>query len=156
MGLLRYPGKTRNRLVGQFGNDSQEAVMDAGLALKPAVNMANSHAQPAIASAPATPTDLPAAKSVRPAVNSEPARNERRPTTAGGRTTHDAIIDPQTREVVYRILDARTRQVLHQVPDQALLRMQAYSRAKAARALAEGQDPATAQQAVAQKVYALA
>jgi hypothetical protein len=131
--------------------------MDAGLTLKPVVNMASSHAQPAIAATPAALTDLPAAKSVGPVVNSEPVRNEPRPTNPSADTiTHDAIIDPQTREVVYRILDARTRQVLHQVPDQALLRMQAYARAQAAHALADGENPTVAAQAAMQKVNAVA
>jgi hypothetical protein len=130
--------------------------MDAGLALKPVLNVASSHAQPAVAAAPAALTDLPAAKAVSPLVKSEPARNDPRSTKANtGSTIHDAIIDPQTREVVYRVLDARTRQVLHQVPDQALLRMQAYSRAQAARALANGENPVAAAQAAAQKVDTL-
>ena len=130
--------------------------MDAGMALKPVVSMVNTHAHPAIAAAPATPTLLPAAKAVGAAVNSAPARNDPRLTqdTAKG-TTHDAIIDPQTREVVYRILDARTRQVLHQVPDKAQLRMQAYARAQAARALADGENPVAAAQAATNHVDAL-
>ncbi len=93
--------------------------MDIGVALKPVVSMVSSHVQPAIAAAQAAPTELPAAKTVSPVVNSAPARNDPRLTE---NTTHDAIIDPQTREVVYRILDARTRQVLDQVPPEALLR----------------------------------
>jgi hypothetical protein len=130
--------------------------MDAGLTLKPAVNVASSHAQPAIAAAPAAPTDLPAAKAVSAVVKSEPARNDPRRTAATtDNTNHDAIIDPQTHEIVYRILDARTRQVLHQVPDQAMLRMQAYSRAQAARALANGENPVTAAQAAVQKLDTL-
>jgi hypothetical protein len=130
--------------------------MDAGMAIKPVVSVASVHAQPVIALAPAAPTELPAAKTVGPIVNPARARNEpRRADLATYHTTHDAIIDPETREVVYRVLDARTRQVLHQVPDQALLRMQAYTRAEAARALADGQDPIAAIQSAAQKIDTL-
>jgi hypothetical protein len=130
--------------------------MDAGMAIKPVVSVVSTHAQPAVAVAPAAPTELPAAKTVGPAVSSSPARNEpRQPEPTVFSTTHDAIIDPQTREIVYRVLDARTKQVLHQVPDQALLRMQAYARAEAARALAAGQDPVAAIQSAAQKIDTL-
>jgi len=130
--------------------------MDAGMAIRPAASVASTHAQPAVAVVPAAPTELPAAKTVPPVVSSAPARNEpRRAEIVTDSTTHDAIIDPQTREIVYRILDARTRQVLHQVPDQALLRMQAYARAQVARALAAGENPVDAARAVAQKIDAL-
>ena len=115
--------------------------MDAGIALKPVNSVVNTHAQPAIGLAPAATTELPGAKIVNPVAHGEPVHNE--PRRAEKNTTHDAIIDPETREVVYRILDARTRQVIHQVPDQAMLRAQAYARAQAARALAEGENPAT-------------
>jgi hypothetical protein len=37
------------------------------------------------------------------------------------------LIDPQTREVISRVVDTRTRQVIRQVPDQALLRTRAYA-----------------------------
>ena len=114
--------------------------MDAGMAIKPVVSVVSPHAQPAIAIAPAVPTVLVAAKAVAPVVNAAPARNEPRQTPPD-RTTRDAIIDPQTREVVFRLLDARTRQVIHQVPDRAFLRAQAYASAEAARALAKGQNP---------------
>jgi|SRR4029077_11530855 len=130
--------------------------MDAGMAIKPVVSVVSAHAQPAVTVAPAAPTELAAPKTVSPTVNPEPARNEpRQPEPVVLSTTHDAIIDPQTREIVYRVLDARTRQVLHQVPDQALLRMQAYARAEAARALAAGEDPVAAIQLAAQKIDAL-
>ena len=130
--------------------------MDAGMAIKPAVSVVSTHAQPAIALVPAAPTELPAPKAVSPVVNPAPARNEsRRSDLVTYQTTHDAIIDPETREIVYRVLDAHTRQVLHQVPDQALLRMQAYTRAEAARALADGQNPITAIQSAAQKIDTL-
>ena len=129
--------------------------MDAGMAIKPVVSVVSSHAQPAVAVAPAAPTELPGAKTVGPIVDPAPVRNEpRRSGAASDSTTHDAIIDPQTREVVYRILDAVTRQVLHQVPDQALLRAQAYARAQAARALADEENPHEAAQTVAQHVDA--
>jgi hypothetical protein len=119
--------------------------MDAGLAIKTAANMVGSHAQPTIAVPSATPTELPADKAVSPIVKDEAARNE--PKKADNRsTTRDAIIDPETCEIVYRLLDARTRQVVHQEPDKAMLRQLAYIRTKAACALASGGNVADATQ----------
>ena len=116
--------------------------MDAGMANKPVVSVVNTHAQPVIAPVPAAPTELPGLKTVSPVATSLPPRNEpRRAHVAPQGTTHDAIIDPQTREVVFRILDANTRQILHQIPDRALLRAQAYARAQIAQALADGKNP---------------
>ncbi len=112
--------------------------MDAGLAAKAAVNMVGSHAQPAIAFSAAAPTVLPADKTVSPVVKADATRNDAKKTESNKSTTRDAIIDPETSEVVYRVLDAKTRQVVHQEPDKAMLRQQAYIRAKAACALASG------------------
>ena len=112
--------------------------MDAGLAAKTAANMVGSHAQPAIAFSSAAPTELPADKTVKPVIKSDAARNDAKKAENSKPTTRDAIIDPETSEVVYRILDTQTRQVVHQEPDKAMLRQQAYIRAKAACALASG------------------
>jgi len=38
------------------------------------------------------------------------------------------IIDPQSREVIFRVIVVRSRQVLRKVPDEALLRLSAYAR----------------------------
>jgi hypothetical protein len=126
--------------------------MDAGLAAKTAVNMVGSHAQPAIAFSSAAPTELPADKAVRPVVKSDVPRNDAKKAETGKSTTRDAIIDPETSEVVYRVLDARTRQVVHQEPDKAMLRQQAYIRAKAACALASGGNVVDATQKAAAHV----
>jgi hypothetical protein len=122
--------------------------MDAGMAIKPVVSAPSGHAQPTFAFTAATQTELPRSKVVPPLVkvvpplvkadpplvNDDPTRPEQKPQDTKP-TTRDAIIDPETNEVVYRVLDERTRRVVHQAPDQALLRMQAYDRAKAIRAL---------------------
>lgn len=39
------------------------------------------------------------------------------------------IIDPQAREVIYRMIDVSSQRVVAQFPDSALLRLRAYSRA---------------------------
>src|SRR5262245_46103574 len=104
--------------------------MDAGLAIRTAGNVAGSQVQPAIAISSAAPPELPPDKTVSPIVKDEAPRNE--PSKmAGDSTTRDAIIDPNTSEVVYRILDAQTHQVVQQEPGRAMLRQMAYVRAKA-------------------------
>jgi len=131
--------------------------MDAGLALKSVSSVVSYHAQPAMAAAPAAPTELSAAQAVSPAANIPAPRNDPRLTESSNTgTSRDAIIDPQTREIVFRVLDARTRQVLQQVPDQALLRSRAYARAQAAQAVSEGGDPVAAMLAATQRVNATA
>jgi hypothetical protein len=116
--------------------------MDAGVAVKPVISVVSNHTTPAVALTPAAHAELPGLKTVSPSPIIPSARNEtRHAAPAPDSTQRDAIIDPQTREVVFRLLDARTRQVLHQVPDQAMLRAQAYARAQAAQALADGKNP---------------
>jgi hypothetical protein len=108
--------------------------MDAGLAVKPVVSVvASDHVQPVAAVTTAAPTELPVAKTVSPAANGAAVRNDQPLTNP---TTRDVVIDAQSREVIYRVLDARSRQVVRQVPEEALLRMRAYTRA-----IAQGQSP---------------
>lgn len=106
--------------------------MDTGVTIRPNANVAvQSYAPTAVASPdPATTTDLPASKAVTAANATTETRND---TPA---TTHEVLIDPATREVIYRVIDVRSRQVVRQVPDEALLRTRAY-----AQAIANGDNP---------------
>ena len=109
--------------------------MDTGITIKPNPSVAASgYAPPTAASSQPTQTELPAAKTVTPPAETTTLRND------APANIHEVIIDPQSREVIYRVLDARTRQVVRQVPDEALLRMRAY-----ARALANGDSTAKAE-----------
>jgi hypothetical protein len=107
--------------------------MDAGLTTKPVVGAAvTDHARPAAASVQTgVPTDLPEAKAIVPAADASATGNNapRLNNSSADYTTHDVTIDAQTREVIYRVIDTRTRQVIRQVPDEALLRSRAYSKA---------------------------
>src|SRR5262245_45324381 len=117
--------------------------MDAGLTTRPnsgVLPTANALARPAAAPAPAqqtVPTDLPSDKTVTAAASAA-LRTDPKPVERS--VTHDVSFDPQTREVVYKVLDARSRQVVRQVPSEALLRMRAYTRS-----IARGQSPLEAQ-----------
>jgi hypothetical protein len=106
--------------------------MDTGVSIRPNANVApQSYAPAAVTSPdPATTTDLPATKAVAASNAATETRNDA-PATA-----HEVVIDPQTREVIYRVIDVRSRQVVRQVPDEALLRTRAY-----AQAIANGDKP---------------
>jgi hypothetical protein len=78
------------------------------------------------------PTDLPESKAVTPSTATTPTQ----PRGDTPTTTHEVVIDPQTRELIYRVIDVQSRQVVRQVPDEALLRVRAY-----AKALANGETP---------------
>ena len=109
--------------------------MDAGLTARPVAGVAvTDYVRPAAAAtAGTTPTDLPPKQTVTPAQGTTPTRNDTpQPASSGTPSDYDVrsvTIDPQTREVIYRVIDSRTNQVISQVPDQTLLRNRAYSRA---------------------------
>jgi hypothetical protein len=102
--------------------------MDAGLTIKPVASVTVADfARPAPAYLQAgAPTELPPAKAVNPAAAAPASRPQGSSTDY---TTHQITIDPQIREVIYRVIDTRTRQVVKQVPDEVLLRSRVYSKA---------------------------
>jgi hypothetical protein len=108
--------------------------MDAGVTIKPVAGVAvTDYARPAaVVATGAVATDLPDNKAVSPTSDSTPVRNDTpQPpdSSSADYVTRTVTIDPQSREVIYRVIDSRTRQVIQQVPDEALLRNRAYSKA---------------------------
>jgi hypothetical protein len=79
--------------------------------------------------AQAVATDLAPAKTVTAANTALAAQND----ASSDQYQHTVLLDPATQELIFRTIDVRSRQVVRQVPEEALLRMQAY-----AHALAEG------------------
>jgi uncharacterized FlaG/YvyC family protein len=79
----------------------------------------------------AVATELSPAKSVTAVGTAQPARSD--VASSAENYQHTVILDPATQDLIFRVIDVRSRQVVRQVPDEALLRMRAYSRA-----LAEG------------------
>jgi hypothetical protein len=75
----------------------------------------------------AVPTDLSPANTVTAANTTATPNNNVQ--TDPNEYQDTVLIDPATREVVLRVLAARTGQVVRQIPDQAMLRMQAYAQA---------------------------
>ncbi len=118
--------------------------MDAGISIRPVTGVAvTDYVRPAAAATAGTgSTDLPPEQTVAPTVDPTPTRNN--PVPAGSSNadydTRSITIDPQSREVIYRIIDSRTNQVIQQVPDETMLRNRAYSQA-----IANGSTPFQAQ-----------
>lgn len=82
-------------------------------------------------------TQLPAEQTVASAANAGAGRNDApRQDSAQARLSEpeqqarQTRFDPATAEFVYRVIDNETRRVVRQVPDQAMLRMRAYTRAQ--------------------------
>ncbi|WP_146604400.1 flagellar protein FlaG [Rhodoplanes roseus] len=82
-----------------------------------------------------TSTDPQLAQNGNPPAQNQPAQFQAQLTA--DQTTRVVVLNPETREVIFRVIDSRSRQVLRQVPDEALLRMRAYNKA-----LEEGKSPA--------------
>lgn len=107
--------------------------MDAGLTIRPIANVAAAdvvRAAPA-ATAEAVRTQLTASQSVTAAAASEAPRNDPQKPTGDPELTREVLIDPAAREVIYRVVDVGTGRIVRQVPEEALLRLRAYTRALA-------------------------
>jgi flagellar protein FlaG len=106
--------------------------MDTGLGIRPTSGAAQAtivRPEPAPVRE-AVATELSAAKSVTASVGAEASRND------AARTMPDAqvrkiVLDAHSREVIYQVLDASSGQVVRQMPDEAMLRLRAYTRAAA-------------------------
>jgi hypothetical protein len=75
----------------------------------------------------AVATDLAPAKTVTAANTAQAAQND----ASSDQYQHTVLLDPATQELIFRTIDVRSRQVVRQVPEEALLRMQAYAHALA-------------------------
>jgi hypothetical protein len=108
--------------------------MDTGLAVRP-----TSGATPTSIARPdpapvrqAVATDLAAAQSVTASTNTDATRHD----PAQDSNVRKIILDAHSREVIFQVLDASSGRVVRQIPDEAMLRLRAYTRA-----LAQGSTP---------------
>ncbi|HEX2654149.1 MAG TPA: hypothetical protein VHN11_10925 [Xanthobacteraceae bacterium] len=125
--------------------------MDIGLNIRPTGSVAQTSAVTP-ASTPvrqAVPTVLAPSQSVTAATDADPAENKpQQPTntqqladpSGNPNISQSVIIDPETRQVIYRTLDVRSGQVIRQQPDKLMLSMTAYNQA-----IAKGLSPAEAE-----------
>jgi hypothetical protein len=111
--------------------------MDAGLPIRPVggVAVTGDDRPPAGAVVASVATELAATKAVGGAADASPTQNPPPHPSPNNSNANNVIetvtIDPQSREVIYRVIDARTRQVIWQMPDELLLRNRAYAQAVA-------------------------
>lgn len=96
--------------------------MDTGLTLKPAARTARTGPRTAVRNAVAT--ELSPAQTVTAASDTAPAPATDDPYVP------QVILDPHSREVIYRLADVRARRVIRQVPEEAKLRLRAYAQVK--------------------------
>ena len=116
--------------------------MDSGLTVRPTGAAAQQgYVRPEPAPARQTvATELAPSQSVTASADGAAARNDGQKSPAQqAQTTREFILDPHSREVIFRVRDERSGRVVRQVPDEALLRLRAYPRA-----IADGAAPAEA------------
>jgi uncharacterized FlaG/YvyC family protein len=104
--------------------------MEAGLSLArtsapPAINVRH---EPALQTAVAT--ELDAARSVTATNNSSaaPAYDAAQVAPARQDTAQNIVLDPQSREVIFREISRRSGEVIDQIPGDAMLKLRAYFR----------------------------
>jgi flagellar protein FlaG len=116
--------------------------MDTGLTIRPTGSVAQtSYVRPEAAPVrEAVATQLTAAQSVTAAADTTRLRNDAARAALTPPQAREVILDPHSREVIFRVIDVRSGRVVRQVPDEAIMRMRAYNRA-----LASGESPKKAQ-----------
>lgn len=113
--------------------------MDTGLTLKSVANVApTSDPRPDPAARAAVATELAPAKAV-----AAPESSNNTPATDDSRK-REIVLDPHSREVIFRVVDVRSRRVIRQVPEEAMLRLRAYTRATLAKQDQDGAVDTTA------------
>lgn len=98
--------------------------MDTGLTLKPSASPAQtSDVRPEPAARAVAPTELEPAKAVTPVPEGAQIQ------ATEDQRKREIVLDPHSREVIYRIVDVRSQRVVRQIPEEAMLRLRAYTRA---------------------------
>ena len=113
--------------------------MDPGLTIRPTGTVAPmSYVRPEAAPVrEAVATELTAARSVTALADTTAPRNDlARAAYAQPTQAREIVLDPHSREVIYRVVDVRSGRVVRQVPDEAIMRLRAYNRA-----IADGASP---------------
>src|ERR1043165_2549431 len=118
--------------------------MDTGLAVRPTSGATQTNiARPDPAPVrQAVATDLAPAQSVTASTNADAARHDAKPAQDNDSNVRKIILDAHSREVIFQVVNAQSGRVVRQIPDEAMLRLRAYTRA-----LAQGQTPNEAAQA---------
>lgn len=101
--------------------------MDTGLAIRPTTTTTQPIVRPEPApAAEAVATDLAPAQSVTAAAGSNAPRHDA--TSAPDAQVRKIVLDAHSRELIYQVLDADSGRVVRQIPEEAMLRLRAYTR----------------------------
>ena len=106
--------------------------MDSGLTLRPASTLLQAAGvrQDATPVREAVATHLAPAQSVTAAAKTtEPRQDPLQSESADPSYVRKIIVDAQSREVIFRVIDAKSGRVVRQIPEEAMLRLRAYTRA---------------------------
>ncbi len=115
--------------------------MNPGLTIRPIASVAPTDVvrTAPVAENNAVRTDLAPSQSVTVAPQSTAIRNDPALMSNQRNVSRELVVDPEMREVIYRVVDVNSGQVVRQVPDEAILRLRAYTRA-----IEKGKTPAQA------------
>jgi hypothetical protein len=106
--------------------------MDSGLTIRPtgAVPQTTLSRSEPVPVRQAVATQLAPSQSVTASTDVAATRNDA-PSAAPTEpsVSHDVAIDPQTHELIYRVVEQRTGRVIRQSPDKLMLSIAAYNRA---------------------------
>jgi len=119
--------------------------MDTGLAVRPTQSTAQASVvrpEPAPVQQ-AVATQLAPAQTVTAANDAQSSRHDTEQ-TAQDAHVRKIVLDAHSREVIYQVLDAGSGRVVRQVPDEAMLRLRAYTRATLAKQDQDGAVDTTA------------
>ncbi|ALK08780.1 hypothetical protein [Blastochloris viridis] len=117
--------------------------METGLTIRPAAGttLFGAAREESVPLPKAVPTELEPEKAVIAtgesgkieALPGSPRRRGDNATSASNGTESDietlVIFDTESRDIIFRMIDVRSKQIIDQIPDHALLRLRAYSRA---------------------------
>ena len=105
--------------------------MDGGLTVRPTsvvTQTAGAH-QDAAPVRDAVPTSLAPSQTVTAAAKTGEARQDALQSGSDPSYVRKIVLDAHSREVIYQVLDVKSRRVVRQIPEEAMLRLRAYTRA---------------------------
>lgn len=116
--------------------------MDIGQTVRPVASVGATVPTEPLPSPGAVRTELPPAAVVTAPTETPPARLEvsgaavrlqQAEEAAKEAIRRNLVIDPDTKQVIYKAVDTRSGQIVQQLPDEALLKLRAYVRANGAK-----------------------
>lgn len=115
--------------------------MDAGLTIKP-IGAQGGYARPDSSLRAAVATELDPSQTVTAALDNAAATAHDLPRSTSPSLqpsiSHEVLIDPQAREVMFRVMALRAGRVAGDAPEEAMLKLKAYTRVERKKRRADG------------------